>query len=479
MRNIVGYLGYRALADARRVALIDDHRTISFAQLASIVAGAAIQLRARGVRPGQVVMTELPEKSIDWVLTLALMHEGAVTCSADEALSGAGSIRPDWRVRRRGAQRADIPEIIIDQRWLDAATAARASLDPFEFAADQPFRLLETSGTTGSPKAVALGVDAVQRRVESQLIHFGALPTWNPLPLRSVAGFHSAVTALMTGRPLICVTDLGRVGGLIDRGAIEAIYASPSQLAAIAQGLPARGAHPTGLKVVSFTGVEPSPAQIAMVHARLCTEIVGFYGASEVGRVCMRRLQPGADMTDVGHALPGCSVDVVDDRGAPVPRGTIGSIRLHSPHMVLGYYGDPAGTAAAFRDGWFQPGDRGMLRDDGSLVLAGREREVLNRDGVKLDPAALDRFLRTQGAVLDAASFAFPHRSGVQGLGVALVCSAPPDVAQLGEALRARFGKAGVPDTILHIAVIPRNAAGKVDRRRLAQMLENRQAAAG
>mgnify|MGYP003353367339 CR=1 FL=1 len=62
---------------------------------------------------------------------------------------------------------------------------------------------------------------------------------------------------------------------------------------------------------------------------------------------------------------------------------------MRTPIVMQGYFRDPEQTKAAFRDGWFYPGDLGTLTDDGRLRLAGRSSEIVNAGGVKVDPATL------------------------------------------------------------------------------------------
>ncbi|MEN9316142.1 MAG: hypothetical protein RIS35_2535 [Pseudomonadota bacterium] len=472
MHNFVEYLRYRAHADRDRTAILLDGGALTFGRLAVIVAGAALQFRRLGVRPGQIVITETPDKTTDWILTLALMHEGAVTCSVTSSQRESLPFAWDWRVTTFAQSQPATNTLLIDPDWLERAAKGGDALEPVGFAPESPFRITLTSGTTGKAKASCQSLQGTRQRIESQLIHFGALPAWNPLSMNMMIGFNSAVNALMTGQPLLCVTDLARVTKLLERGAIEAIYASPAQLARLASELAAAGVRPGALKVASFTGVEPTATQLALVRQHLCSEIVGFYGATEVGRVCMRRITPDADTSNVGYPLPDCAIEIVDATDRPVAPNQTGSIRIRSPFMIRGYHGDAAATAAAFRDGWFYPGDRGFLRDDGMLVLAGRDREVVNRDGVKIDPSEIDRFLSDRPGIEDAAAFGYRNAAGILTLGVAIVSRMPIDRQRLRQDLLARFGSVGVPSSVIRVNRIPRNAMGKAERQRLAQALE-------
>src|SRR5690606_316615 len=119
------------------------------------------------------------------------------------------------------------------------------------------------------------------------------------------------------------------------------------------------------------------------------------------------RLYESDDPFDAGHITPGSSVEVVDEDDVPLPQGEVGRIRHRSFGMVHEYVGEPEATARAFRGGWFYPGDLGFIRSDGGLTLTGRETEVLNAGGVKIDPNRVDHAAMENPSVSDACCFEY------------------------------------------------------------------------
>jgi long-chain acyl-CoA synthetase len=166
--------------------------------------------------------------------------------------------------------------------------------------------------------------------------------------------------------------------------------------------------------------------------------------------------------------MPGSNIEVVDEQDQLVPEGVAGRIRQRSLGMAGGYLGDPAATERAFRDGWFYSGDLGFIRPDGGLTLTGRESEVLNAGGVKVDPNRLDQFALTNPAVLDACSFDYATASGIRQIGIALVAEDGLDVEALIAELAGEFGAAS-PKLVARVDTIPRTVTGKPLRRELAE----------
>jgi acyl-CoA synthetase (AMP-forming)/AMP-acid ligase II len=136
--------------------------------------------------------------------------------------------------------------------------------------------------------------------------------------------------------------------------------------------------------------------------------------------------------------------------------------------MVHEYLGAPDATRRAFRDGWFYSGDLGFIRPDGGLALTGRETEVLNAGGVKVDPVRLDHFAIANANVTDACSFEYETKSGLRQIGIALVTDEQIDVPAFVADLKAEFGVAA-PKLVARVDSIPRNAMGKPMRRALAE----------
>jgi acyl-CoA synthetase (AMP-forming)/AMP-acid ligase II len=122
-------------------------------------------------------------------------------------------------------------------------------------------------------------------------------------------------------------------------------------------------------------------------------------------------------------------VQIVDELDQVQPFDTEGIVRVASSTMANEYFNNPEATAESFKEGWFYPGDRGRLNENGLLFLTGRESEIINRGGTKIDPVTVDEDVLAYPGVEDAAAFGLSRRVGVEEIAIALVAKEDFDIA--------------------------------------------------
>ena len=129
--------------------------------------------------------------------------------------------------------------------------------------------------------------------------------------------------------------------------------------------------------------------------------------------------------------------------------------------------------ARAFHDGWFQPGDRGWIEPDGTLVFAGRDAEMMMLGTINIFPAEIERAAEGFPGVADCAAFALrsPSLGDIPALAVVETAPGALDAAALAAACRAKLGLRA-PRRVVVVAALPRTASGKVQRDRLAALVE-------
>jgi acyl-CoA synthetase (AMP-forming)/AMP-acid ligase II len=196
------------------------------------------------------------------------------------------------------------------------------------------------------------------------------------------------------------------------------------------------------------------------------------YGSTEAGTVTGQPLpsvprKPGT----VGRTID-CEVAIADPDGQWLPAGERGEVLVRGPCVFDGYEGDPEANSAAFRDGWYCTGDEGFLDDEGYLTLTGRIKEMINRGGEKINPTEVDAALMSIPGVREAVCFPIPHPS--LGEEVAAVVVPEPgvklSVGDVRAGAAARIAGFKVPKRIVIARVIPKNATGKAQRHKLAEI---------
>ena len=197
--------------------------------------------------------------------------------------------------------------------------------------------------------------------------------------------------------------------------------------------------------------------------------IFNVYGSTEVGAVGMTQISKPELVWKTAVVQPGASAEVVDDEGRAVPDGTEGIVRVRSSGMVSGYMaGSPDNNE--FRGGWFYPGDRGAFRE-GALCLTGRESEVVNLGGVKINPAEIEAVAEQMSALIDVAACQVERADNLEKLALAYTADSTIPVSEIAEFMKARIDASLVPTEYFQLKEIPRNAMGKVKRQELSRNL--------
>jgi acyl-CoA synthetase (AMP-forming)/AMP-acid ligase II len=172
----------------------------------------------------------------------------------------------------------------------------------------------------------------------------------------------------------------------------------------------------------------------------------------------------------VGYVTPGVSVQIVNQAGDILPPGKEGILRIARDYAVDGYLDDPAESARAFRNGWFYPGDIASVSSDKLLVISGREKDILNLGGAKVNPERIEEVLTAFAGVVDAAVFGAANRLGIEEPWAAIVRAGDIDEEQLRAHCARELVSAQIPVSFVSVESLPRNEMGKIDRRRLAEV---------
>ncbi len=209
-----------------------------------------------------------------------------------------------------------------------------------------------------------------------------------------------------------------------------------------------------------------SETQWLAARARLSTDVRTTLGSTEAGANAVTRIETPDDLT--WHRLRPGQMEVVADDLRPAPPGQIGEVRVRL-NRVDRYLGDEEATRRFFRDGYFYPGDLGVIRADGRLSLQGRVTDVINVMGDKYGTLPIETGLQARlGA---QAVHVFSH-AGPDGEVVHVVI-------QPGEPIPAEALKAALLETLPKMPAVrvhrvdsfPRNNMGKIERAALKAQL--------
>jgi long-chain acyl-CoA synthetase len=146
----------------------------------------------------------------------------------------------------------------------------------------------------------------------------------------------------------------------------------------------------------AYTGGAPlGPDVFGFFHA-IGVNLKQIYGQTEICGIAVLHRDGDVRFNTVGTPLPGTDIEIADD----------GEIRLRSPAVFAGYYGDERATAGALDDGWLCTGDAGYLEEDGHLVVIDRAKDVMKaRDGTPFSPGFVENKLKFSPYVQEAVVF--------------------------------------------------------------------------
>jgi acyl-CoA synthetase (AMP-forming)/AMP-acid ligase II len=195
-------------------------------------------------------------------------------------------------------------------------------------------------------------------------------------------------------------------------------------------------------------------------------------GSSETGNVFLNPPPPGKSKIGSLGLPTGFEMRIVDREGVNVPLGELGEVLLRGDGMMLGYYKDPAGTAAA-RDaeGWLHTGDLAYQDEEGYVFMTGRSKELIVKGGVKIAPKQIDEILETHPAILEAAAVGVPDRHvGEDVVAFAVLRNKMRcDELELQGFCERHLGYFKTPTRIHFVPDLPRGPSGKVQRLRLVE----------
>jgi acyl-CoA synthetase (AMP-forming)/AMP-acid ligase II len=163
--------------------------------------------------------------------------------------------------------------------------------------------------------------------------------------------------------------------------------------------------------------------------------------------------------------MVGISVSIRDDN-RDLPAGEIGTIWVKGKNVMLGYYNAPEATQEVLQDGWFNTGDLGYLDYAGRLVIAGREKDLIIHNGMKIYPQEVESLLVQHPNVLMAAVIGI--KSGKTEIPVAFIVPHKP-MENLEKELKKHcqqlLASYKIPQIFYLRDKLPQTATGKIDKK--------------
>ncbi|MCC5850674.1 MAG: long-chain fatty acid--CoA ligase [Verrucomicrobia bacterium] len=177
----------------------------------------------------------------------------------------------------------------------------------------------------------------------------------------------------------------------------------------------------------------------------------------------------------VGFPVPDVEMKILDESGNEVPDDEIGEICVRAPSVMKGYWKQPEETAASFFGDWFRTGDLGHKDADGYFYIVDRKKDMLIVNGMNVYPRVVEEILYQFPGIREAAVIGVQHKSHGEIPEAWIVLS--EDISEDPAALRSfcleHLGKHEVPRRFRFVKELPKNAAGKINKRELRKQGEH------
>lgn len=529
--NIADACCQRWAADTNRIAIIYEDEAglrnqLSYEQLQLQSGIVAAQLTHLRVRQGDRVAIVLPQRPEMVVALMACFRLGLIAVPLS-VLFGPEAL--EFRLRDSGAvvAIADNHSLCAVQSIRDRCPALRhlVSVEPApsdevtrlfrsgekfdgitQTSADDPAILIYTSGTTGAPKGALLPHRALIGNLPGFVASQNWFPQkgdvfWSPADWAWTGGLMDALLpVLYFGQPIVGYR--GRFSAdvafrLLERYGVTNTFLFPTALKMMMKACPLPHQHfNLKLRAVMSAGEAVGDAVFEWGRSALGITINEMFGQTEMNYIVGNSAEKWpAKPGSMGCPYPGHRIAVVDADGTPMPPNQVGEIALNrtdvhgvaDPILFLGYWNNADATDAKFTGDWCRTGDLASVDEDGYLWYEGRADDMFKAAGYRIGPGEIENCLLGHKAVANVAVVPKPdpERGNIVKAFVMLMPETPRDaarderlVAELQAHVRGRLAPYEYPKEIEFVETLPMTTTGKLQRRVL-RLLEEERARSG
>ena len=396
----------------------------------------------------------------------SLTDSAAAAVMADAA--SAKKIAP--LCARLGLRLIDIDAPAVPAGKLPELTPARRAM------------ILYTSGTTSKPKGVVTTHAHIAAQIESLIKAW----EWHPsdriplfLPMHHIHGIINVTScALWAGATIepFAKFDQPAILDRVKGDAYSLFMAVPTIYVKLIQALEAAPPADRDAIIAGFQRmrlmVSGSAALPASVHEQWTAltgqKLLERYGMTEIGMAISNPLRgerrPGA----VGQALPGVEIRLKAENGDVITaEDTPGEIQVRGSNVFTEYWGKPAATAESFEEGgWYRTGDMAVLETSYYRIMGRLSVDIIKSGGYKLSALEIEAALLEHPDIAEVAVLGMPDDTWGEAVSAAVVTKNSVDLAlpALREWCKSRLSVYKVPQRLVLVKELPRNAMGKVTK---------------
>lgn len=481
-------------------ALIAGNVRLSWQQAVEQAARIAAGFRRLGLQRGDRIAILLGNRVEFPLLLFAAAHEGLVTVLLGTRQQkpeiayvltdcGAKILIHEAALAERLPDAQDVPDVMhriaVDDdpgrsRFAVLADNPPASA-PVEVGEEDTAMILYTSGTTGKPKGAMLAHCNI---VHSSMVFVSCLQLTDAdrsiaaVPLGHVTGVVANITTMIRcGGALIIMPEFKAADYLKlaarERVTYTVMVPAMYNLCLLQPDFDSYDL--SSWRIGGFGGAPMPVATIEKLKAKIPgLKLMNCYGATET--TSPSTIMPGeltaSYIDSVGLPCPGARIIAMGSDGRELPPGEIGELWIQSASVIKGYWNNPKATAESFTSGFWHSGDLGSVDAEGFVRVFDRQKDMINRGGLKIYSAEVESVLAGHPAVVESAIIAKACPVLGERVHAVVVTRSPVADTELRAWCAERLSDYKVPETMAITAnPLPRNANGKVLKRQLRELL--------
>ncbi|MFW8634630.1 class I adenylate-forming enzyme family protein [Cribrihabitans pelagius] len=487
--NLAAYVLRHAERLAEKTALsvlaADGAEDWSYARLEASVRGTGTGLLHAGLRRGDMVLLRLGNTVEFPVAYLGAIAAGLVPVPTSPQLTEPEVARILTGLKPAAVLRDPaIPCPRHPHQITRAELSAMQALPPCRYTEGDPERLayvVYTSGTSGSPRAVAHAHRAIWARrmmvkgwygltSEDRLLHAGAFNWTFTLGTGLMDPWANGAAALIPGPD----TPPEALPALLKRHRATLFAAAPGVYRKMLTHLPL---DLPDLRHGLSAG-EKLPAHLLEAWVEATGKpLYEAYGMSECSTFISAAPEAPAEDGTLGRPQPGRQVAILGSDGV-LERGAEGTIAIHrsDPGLMLGYLNAAEETAARFQGDWFLTGDQGAMTESGAIRYLGRNDDMMNAGGYRVSPIEVETALAAHPGITQAGVAAVEVKPDTYIIAAFYTGPEELNAADLAAFASARLARYKQPRAYIRLDTLPAGANGKLLRRALPACFKGKSA---
>ncbi len=461
----------------QNTAVNDEYGKISFHELFIEAEELRKQLVGLGIREGMGIGVMAANGRNFIIGIFAAVGTGAAVMPMSPQLKRAeiDDILQDAKLHaviddRTASQPLDTVETVIPMKTgafrfgftgVDAAVAFAAFVK-------EPAFIRFTSGTTGKSKGVIVSHQSVLDRIDAANKGLELGPGDTVIWILPMA-YHFMVSVILYVRfgAAIAVAKDFMAKNIIEitnkhQGTL--LYASPVQIRLLAHD--AGAAQMPSLKKVISTSAAIGLDVCKVFKERFKLDVSQAYGIIEIGLPVLNYTKSAQHPEAVGCALPGYTVDILDENNNPLPNGSIGNLGIKGPGMFDAYLLPPTLSKDVLQNGYFLTADYASKTADGLINVEGRSKSVIHISGLKVFPEEVEAVLELIPEIKQARISSSPHPLLGQIIEAEVVLNpgVKIDVEDVLTYCKKRLSAFKAPQRLKVVEFLPMTGSGKLQR---------------